>query len=156
MNMVGEMVIERNKIRQTIRTLEAKFQGDETIHSLRDISARIIKLVSELQENILQARMLPIGTVFNGFPRLIRDLAQKFGKNVELITDRPGNRTGPHHPWNRIARPACPSLFCATQVDHGIETRCRNAWPPEKAEKGLSCFPPLPGSRNHIIIIVED
>ena len=45
------------------------------------------KVVDELQAEIMEARLMPIGTVSNGFPRMVRDLAQRFGKDVEFSID---------------------------------------------------------------------
>jgi len=87
MNLVGEMVIDRNRIKQIGRELESKYKEDEMVQSLGETSAHIMKVVNELQENVLSARMLRIGTVFNGFPRLVRDLAQKANKKVDLVIE---------------------------------------------------------------------
>ncbi|MBN2251645.1 MAG: chemotaxis protein CheA, partial [Candidatus Altiarchaeota archaeon] len=151
MNNVGEMVIERNKIRQSIRQLEAQYESNETFASLRDTSARIIKLVSELQENVLQARMLPIGTVFNGFPRLVRDTSQKMNKKVELITD--GQETELDRTILEQIRDPLVHLL-RNAIDHGIEK-------PEvrlaagKQEKGVILLSAYQ-EQNYIIIVVED
>jgi len=150
-NNVGEMVIERNKIRQSIRMLEAKYENDETISSLRDTSANIIKLVSELQESILQARMLPIGTVFNGFPRLIRDLAQKVNKKVELIID--GQETELDRTILEQIRDPLVHLL-RNAVDHGIETPEKRI-ATGKEEKGVVLLSAYQ-EQSYITIIVED
>lgn len=150
-NNVGEMVIERNKIRQSIKMLEAKYEADETISALRDTSANIIKLVSELQESILQARMLPIGTVFNGFPRLIRDLSQKVSKKVELIVD--GQETELDRTILEQIRDPLVHLL-RNAVDHGIESPEKRlaAGKEEKGSILLSAYQ----EQNYITIIVED
>ncbi len=151
MNNVGEMVIERNKIRQSIRLLEAQYEGNETITALRDTSARIIKLVSELQENVLQARMLPIGTVFNGFPRLIRDISQKMGKKVELMTD--GQETELDRTILEQIRDPLVHLL-RNAVDHGIE-KPEDRLAAGKQEKGVILLSAYQ-EQNYIIIVVED
>ena len=151
MNNVGEMVIERNKIRQSIRLLEAQYDGNDTIIALRDTSARIIKLVSELQENVLQARMLPIGTVFNGFPRLIRDISQKINKKVELMID--GQETELDRTILEQIRDPLVHLL-RNAVDHGIE-KAEDRLAAGKQEKGVILLSAYQ-EQNYIIIVVED
>lgn len=151
MNLVGEMVIERNRIRQTSKVLESKYEGDETIATLRDTSAHIMKLVNELQDNVLQARMLPVGTVFNGFPRLVRDLANKAKKKIDFIVE--GQETELDRTIIEQIRDPLVHLL-RNAVDHGIQP-AQERIAAGKDEKGtilLSAYQ----EQNYIIIVVED
>jgi two-component system chemotaxis sensor kinase CheA len=76
MNLAGELVLSRNQLLQAVSTAERT--GIETI------SARLDQITSELQEAIMQTRMQQIGTVFGKFPRVVRDLSAKLGKQVDL------------------------------------------------------------------------
>jgi two-component system chemotaxis sensor kinase CheA len=76
MNLAGELVLSRNQLLQAVSTAERN--GIETI------SARLDQITSELQEAIMQTRMQQIGTVFGKFPRVVRDLSAKLGKQVDL------------------------------------------------------------------------
>ncbi len=80
-NLVGELVITQSMITD----LGAKF----TMSQLPILQERIIQLernTRELQERVMSVRMVPIGaTAFNRFPRLIRDLAAKSGKQIQLV-----------------------------------------------------------------------
>jgi two-component system chemotaxis sensor kinase CheA len=76
MNLAGELVLSRNQILQTLRT------GRQT--ELDDVVARLDQVTCELQEAIMQTRMQPIGNVFGRFPRVVRDLSNKLGKECEL------------------------------------------------------------------------
>ena len=151
MNLVGEMVIDRNRVGQISRVLQSKYKGDETVRALEEIYAHLTKVVSELHENILKARMLPIGTICNGFPRMVRDLAQKAQKQTEFIIE--GRETELDRSIiEQIKDPLIHLLRNA--VDHGIET------PDErksigKVEKGLIRLLAYQ-EQNHIVIIVED
>jgi len=76
MNLAGELVLSRNQLVQMINTRD--------VHNLESVSARLDQVTSELQEAIMQTRMQPIGTLFNRFPRIVRDLSGKLGKQCDL------------------------------------------------------------------------
>ncbi len=119
MNLIGEMVIDRNRIKQLSKQLEAKYKDDQTVSTLGDVSTHMVSLVSDLQENILRARMLQIGTILSGFQRLVRDLAQKTNKKIDLTIE------GSEIELDRsiIEQIRDPLLhIIRNSVDHGIET----------------------------------
>jgi len=78
MNQAGELVLSRN---QLLRAVSGHVRD---IPGLAAILQNISQVTSELQEGIMQTRMQPIGTVFNRFPRIIRDMARQLGKQIEL------------------------------------------------------------------------
>ena len=78
MNQAGELVLSRN---QLLRALDGHSRD---IPGLAAILQNISQVTSELQEGIMQTRMQPIGTVFNRFPRIIRDMARQLGKQIEI------------------------------------------------------------------------
>ncbi|MFW6301868.1 MAG: chemotaxis protein CheA, partial [Bacillota bacterium] len=77
MNMVGELLI--NKTR-----LEGLDFNNETYS---DIIGQLDRVTMELHHVVMQIRMVPIGGVFNRFPRIIRDLSKKLDKEVDLIIE---------------------------------------------------------------------
>ncbi|MFL6605979.1 MAG: chemotaxis protein CheA [Steroidobacteraceae bacterium] len=79
MNTVGELVITQAMLSQ----LGAKLEGP-TAEKLRGGLAQLERNMRELQESVMRVRMLPINVVFSRFPRMVRDLAQRLGKQVEL------------------------------------------------------------------------
>ena len=79
MNLAGELVLGRNQLLQY-----ACNRADEGIDLL---SSRIDQITSDLQEAIMGARMQQVAAVFNRFPRLVRDVSQKLGKQVRLVTE---------------------------------------------------------------------
>ncbi len=111
MNLAGELVLGRNQLLQ-----EADSQNNIGIES---VAARIDQVTSELQEAIMQTRMQPIGTVFNKFPRIVRDLSSTLGKKCELVIEGKEvemDKTiieGISDPLTHLIR---------NSVDHGIET----------------------------------
>jgi two-component system, chemotaxis family, sensor kinase CheA len=78
-NLVGELVITQSMLSRFAEKYEP-----EDIESLRRSLAQLTRNTRELQESVMQIRMLPIGFSFNRFPRLVHDLSRKLGKKVEL------------------------------------------------------------------------
>lgn len=83
MNLVGELVIDRTRITQIGHDLAKKY-NDQHVDDLELTVSHIARITSDLQDQIMKARMMPIETVFNRFPRVVRDLAKKLGKEVHL------------------------------------------------------------------------
>jgi two-component system chemotaxis sensor kinase CheA len=79
MNTVGELVITQAMLGQ----LGSQFDGPDA-EKLRGGLAQLERNMRELQESVMRVRMLPISFVFSRFPRMVRDLAQRLGKQIEL------------------------------------------------------------------------
>lgn len=111
MNLVGELVLGRNQLLQTI--------GSENDRVLLSVASRIDQVTSEVQEAVMKTRLQPIGNVFNKFTRIVRDLSQKLNKQCELEikgNDVELDKTiieGIGDPLTHLIRNA---------VDHGVET----------------------------------
>lgn len=151
MNLIGELVIDRTRLTQLNNDFESHYGSNNEVASLRQISTHLARVTNELQEEIMKTRMLPIAQVFNRFPRLVRDLAQRFGKDIQLIIE--GKETeldrtlieGITDPLIHLIRNA---------IGHGLEM------PEERKKAGK----PLTGKiilrarqqENHIVIEVED
>ncbi len=80
-NMVGELVITQSMLHQ-LHDVEEFNQN--TLERLQDGLAQLEQHTRELQENVMRIRMMPISFAFQRFPRLVRDLSNQFGKNIEL------------------------------------------------------------------------
>jgi len=78
-NLVGELVITQSMLGRFGERYEP-----QDIELLRRSLAQLARNTRELQESVMQIRMLPIGFSFNRFPRLVHDLSRKLGKKVEL------------------------------------------------------------------------
>ncbi|PQO33840.1 chemotaxis protein CheW [Blastopirellula marina] len=79
MNLAGELVLGRNQLLQTVSNSEGG--------GMQAVAARMDQVTSELQEAIMQTRMQPIGNVFNKFPRVVRDLSAKLGKQCQVLME---------------------------------------------------------------------
>lgn len=78
LNLASEMVLGRN---QLLRILESH---RKQIPGLNPVLQNIDGITTELQEKILQTRMQPVAKVFSKFPRIVRELSRKLGKDIEL------------------------------------------------------------------------
>jgi two-component system chemotaxis sensor kinase CheA len=117
MNLVGELVIDQTRIHQVVRTQSQRF-SDESVNDLGQISDHLSRIIGELQESVMKARMLPIEQLFNRFPRMIRDLSRDLGKEIDLVID--GKDTELDRTLiEEIADPLIHLIRNA--VDHGIE-----------------------------------
>ncbi len=84
-NLTGELVLERNRVAQLSRDYVARrFSEDEFESAIGQSTARLSSITDQLQNASLNARMLPIDVVFRRFPRMVRDLSNTLGKEVNL------------------------------------------------------------------------
>jgi two-component system, chemotaxis family, sensor kinase CheA len=79
MDLVGELVLTRNQILQ--------FNTEREDPALNTTSQRLNLITTELQEGVMKTRMQPIGMVWNKLPRVVRDMAVSFGKQIRLEMD---------------------------------------------------------------------
>ncbi|MCX7799403.1 MAG: chemotaxis protein CheA [Fimbriimonadales bacterium] len=151
MNLVGELVIDRTRVAQIGAVLASKYDNEENVEALAETVSHIARITSDLQDQIMKARMLPIETVFNRFPRMVRDLANKVGKEIRLELQG-GDTELDRSVIEAIGDPLLHIL--RNSVDHGIE-------PPEER---LRAGKPQTGQivvsarhqENHIVIDIED
>lgn len=150
MNLVGELVIDRTRIARIGSDLAAKY-SDNSIDALAETVGHIARITTDLQDQIMRARMMPIETVFNRFPRVIRDLAQKLDKKIELVL------TGGETELDRsvievIGDPLLHIL--RNSADHGLETTEQRlqAGKPESGRIELNAR----HEENHIVIEIID
>ncbi|MCW5619936.1 MAG: chemotaxis protein CheW [Burkholderiales bacterium] len=133
-NLVGELVITQAMLAQT------SLQLDPTQHGrLAEGMAQLERNTRDLQEAVMSIRMLPIAFVFSRFPRLVRDLASKLGKRVELKTVGEGTELD-KGVIEKIADPL--THLVRNSLDHGIESPAdrRAAGKPETGTITLRAF----------------
>ncbi|MGE5589057.1 MAG: chemotaxis protein CheW [Bacillota bacterium] len=118
MNLVGELVIDRTRLTQISNTADSDGRDSEITQELGRTSGHIARVTSELQEEIMRARMLPVDNLFKKFPRMMRDLAQKAGKDFDFVMR--GEETElDRSVIEEISDPLMHLL--RNSVDHGIE-----------------------------------
>ena len=121
MNIVGELVLNRNQIVQ--------LSGDDRTPELNRLALQLNTITTELQSEVMSTRMQPVGSILNKYERLVRDFSRKSGKEISL--NLVGQETeldktlldAIKDPLVHIVRNAC---------DHGIET------PEEREASGKS------------------
>ncbi|MDP2451552.1 Hpt domain-containing protein [Polaromonas sp.] len=113
-NLVGELVITQSMLTQTASTL------DPVLHErLLSGMGHLERNARDLQESVMSIRMMPMDYVFSRFPRLIRDLSAKLGKQVQLVTV--GKETELDKSLiERIIDPI--THLVRNSLDHGIES----------------------------------
>ena len=120
MNLIGELLINRNRFTMLARALEeGKDSGAHIGQQLTETTYAMARISDDLQDTIMKVRMVPVSTVFSRFPRLVRDLSRKSGKEVSLITE--GEETELDKSVVEVIGDPLVHLI-RNSVDHGIET----------------------------------
>jgi len=143
MNMVGELVIARGRL-----LVLAARHGDPALDEAVTLAAR---LIGEMQDEVMLSRMVPVGQVFDRFPRLVRDAAHGLGKQIVFSVE--GNDIELDRSMlDEIGDPVLHLLRNA--VDHGIETpeQRRAAGKPASGSLVLS----VSRERSTVLVRVED
>ena len=151
MNLIGELVLGKNRLLKIYDDVEERYEGEQFLEELNQVVSSVSLVTTDLQIAVMKTRMLPIGKVFNKFPRMVRDLSRELHKEIELVIS--GEETELDKsiveeigdPLVHIIRNSC---------DHGIEL------PEERVAKGK----PAKGTvqlkayneGNHIIIEIVD
>ncbi|MCP1397638.1 MULTISPECIES: chemotaxis protein CheA [Bacillus cereus group] len=143
MNMFEESVIERGRIDELAETIQNK-ELIEHLNRLGDIS-------KDIQNVLLNMRMVPIETVFNRFPRMVRMLAKDLGKKIDLQI------TGEDTEVDKIVIDEIGDPLVhliRNAIDHGVETveKRRDAGKNETGTIKLEAF----HSGNHVVIQITD
>jgi two-component system chemotaxis sensor kinase CheA len=151
LNLVGELVIDRTQMSQIGAKLHSAYPRDESVAALAETIHRIARITGELQDEIMKARMLPIDGVFQRFPRMVRDLAQKTGKDVDFQM-LGGETELDRSVLECIGDPIIHLL--RNSLDHGIESPADRqiTGKPKRGKVVLSAS----HQENHIVIEVSD
>jgi two-component system chemotaxis sensor kinase CheA len=151
LNMVEELAIDRSKISQVGKLLEEKYSGDNLISELSATSDRIVKKINELEKYIVRIRMVPIGTIFSRFPRMVEDLAQVQNKKLDFIIE--GADTELDRTVIEQIRDSLTHIL-RNAVDHGIESSeiRQSSGKPETGTIRLKAY----CERGQITILIED
>lgn len=127
LNLVGELIIGKSMLQQTLNDFTQLFAKDPLRNRFADVVAFQSRVLNDLQRSVMKIRMVPVEQLFRRFPRIVRDVAHHRGKQVVLET------TGQDTELDKsildtMAEPLTHLLRNA--VDHGIES------PEERAKAG--------------------
>lgn len=113
-NLVGELVITQSMLSRVCNSLDAI-----DVNELRERMADLEHNTRDLQESVMQVRMLPISSAFSRLPRLVRDLSRKLNKEVDLVMDG-GSTELDKTVLERMIDPLVHLV--RNGLDHGLET----------------------------------
>ncbi|MBO4299971.1 MAG: Hpt domain-containing protein [Desulfovibrio sp.] len=154
MNLIGELIINRNRYTLIARSLEDTSRDVDVSRVAQDLSETtyaMARISDDLQDTIMKVRMVPVSSVFSRFPRLVRDLSRKSGKEVELIME--GEETELDKSVVEVIGDPLVHLI-RNSVDHGIESEedRKAAGKPAKGTVTLRAF----HKGNSVAIEIED
>ncbi len=142
-NLVGELVTSGARLNEIGNNSENE--------ELRSLAEEMDRLVSELRDNALNIRMMPIGSIFSKFNRLVRDLSQQLGKKISFITE--GEET--ELDKTVIEKLNDPLVHLIRNcIDHGIEPAEDRQAAGKPAEGNIRLAAQHSGA--HVLIIIED
>lgn len=151
MNTVGEMHLVKNIIGRIAKDLRAMQGSTGLSGDLHKAQRSLERKLNDLQEGILEVRMVPIGQIFTRLSQVVRKYARDAGKDIDLQLQ--GEET--ELDKLMIEDLADPIMhLIRNAIDHGIETpEVRNRLgKPEQGSVKLTAFP----KGNHVVITVED
>ncbi len=145
-NLVGELVITQSMLNEEGGKLPI-----DMAENLQEGLSQLQRYTRELQENVMQIRMVPISTVFNRLPRMVHDLTRKLGKQVALQV---------HGEQTELDKTVLESMgdplvhLVRNAIDHGIEMpeKRRESGKPEEGVVQLNAY----HESGNIIIKIED
>ena len=85
LNLVGELVIGKSMLMQTLAEFDRRFTKDPIRSKLSDALAFQARVLNDLQKQVMKIRMVPVDHLFRRFPRLVRDVAKTCEKAVEMV-----------------------------------------------------------------------
>jgi two-component system chemotaxis sensor kinase CheA len=151
-NLVGELVITQSMLSQFGDQAEQNPDSTEWIDKLKEGLTHLERHTRELQESVMNIRMLPVSFAFNRMPRIVHDVSQKLGKNIELVME--GENT--ELDKTMLEQLTDPLVHIVrNSIDHGIES-------PEqriatgKPEKGIVKMAAFHQGGNILIQITDD
>jgi len=84
LNLVGQLVLNKNRVLAQTRMLEEVHLEQDKIESFNAAAGELDRLTGELQVSVMRTRMQPLAKLFDRYPRVIRDLARQTGKQIDL------------------------------------------------------------------------
>jgi len=146
-NLVGELVITQSMLSMIGQDVEGQI-GERLQLAIDELQRN----TREIQESVMSMRMLPLTATFNRFPRLVRDLAGKLGKQVELVLQG-GSTEIDKSLIEKIVDPL--THLVRNSIDHGIEMPDKRV-AAGKPEKGTVILSAEQKGGSIIISIIDD
>lgn len=123
----GELTVAKNGLPYLVRKLEIMWDVPEAARELKEKYQMLEQISRELQDIVMELRLLPVGQIFQRFPRFVRDMSKKLGKRVQVIVE--GEETQIDKTvMEKVYEPLLHLI--RNSLDHGLET------PEERAMRG--------------------
>lgn len=151
LNLVGELILVKSMLQQTMLEFGQRFPKDALRGKFSDAMAFQARVLNDLQRSVMKIRMVPVDQLFRRFPRTVRDVARQCGKEVELVV-RGGDTDLDKSILDAIAEPLTHLLRNA--VGHGIETAAERTRNGKRAQGTLRLSAYHQG--NQVVIEVAD
>jgi len=119
LNLVGELILAKSMLQQTMLEFGQRFPKDVLRGRFSDAMAFQGRVLNDLQHSVMKIRMVPVDQLFRRFPRIVRDVGRQCGKEVELLI-RGGQTDLDKSILDAIAEPL--THLVRNAVGHGIET----------------------------------
>jgi two-component system chemotaxis sensor kinase CheA len=119
LNLVGEMILAKSMLQQTLLEFGQRFPKDVLRGKFSDVMAFQGRVLNDLQHSVMKIRMVPVDQLFRRFPRIVRDVGRQCGKEVALIV-KGGQTDLDKSILDAIAEPL--THLVRNAVGHGIET----------------------------------
>jgi two-component system, chemotaxis family, sensor kinase CheA len=119
LNLVGELILAKSMLQQTLLEFGQRFPKDVLRGKFSDAMAFQGRVLNDLQHSVMKIRMVPVDQLFRRFPRIVRDVALSCGKEVELMV-KGGQTDLDKSILDAIAEPLTHMVRNA--VGHGLET----------------------------------
>lgn len=151
LNLVGELIIGKSMLQQTLNEMTRHQAKDALRGRLADAMAFQARVLNDLQRSVMKIRMVPVEQLFRRFPRIIRDVARQCGKEVELVIS--GESTDLDKGiLDAIAEPL--THLVRNAISHGIESaeERRRLGKPAQGTIRLDAY----HQGNHVMVQVSD
>lgn len=125
MNLVGELVLQKNRIAALTRRMGVSDADHDMAEAMSLAAGGLDRVTGDIQLAVMRTRMQPLDKLFGKYPRLIRDLAQKTGKKMQLVVEG-GETEVDKSVLEALGDPLVHLL--RNSADHGVDT-------PEEREK---------------------
>ncbi len=152
MNLTGEVVLVRNRLLNIVHYLSLTYPDDSYIDNLYETVSFLDLVTSDMQLSVMRMRMQPIKKVFGKFPRLVRDIANSLGKEVDLRISGEDTEVD-KSVIEQIGDPLIHIIRNA--IDHGIESK-EDRVAKNKPEKGVISIDAYQKGNQIVIVVTDD
>jgi two-component system, chemotaxis family, sensor kinase CheA len=118
LNLVGELILAKSMLQQTLLEFTERFARDPLRGKFSDAMAFQARVLNDLQRSVMKIRMVPVDQLFRRFPRVVRDVGLQCGKQVELVV-KGGDTDLDKGILDSIAEPL--THLVRNSLSHGIE-----------------------------------